>query len=317
MKLHYPFLFSGLGLAVFLAIAAGNPGPDLPDNPVELGELLFKDPILSGDSTVSCASCHKPEFAFADNTAKSMGISMAHTFRNTPSIVYMTKRTQFFWDGRAPSLEAQAAGPISNPDEMGSSVALAVSRLQKSDFYRRAFSAVYDEAPDSVLMLQAISDFERSLEAYDSPYDRFLAGDDKAMSESAIRGMILFYRGSTCGIDACHSGPDFSQDSIVSIGVDNPEDLGLFRLTHSKADMGKFKTPSLRNVAVTGPYMHDGSVKTLREVVEFYNDFEKLRKSTAHERVKFPRPSPLTDAEIDDIVEFLKALTDNKYLSQI
>lgn len=302
---------------LFVLLGAPTTEPTYPTTPAKLGELLFSDPILSADSTISCASCHKPEFAFADTLSKSIGFGQAETFRNTPTVTYMSKRNKLFWDGRARSLEEQASGPITHPDEMNLPISDAVKRLEEHPFYKIAFDKVYDMTPDSALMVNAIAEFQRSLEVYDSPYDRFLNGDDSSMSESAIRGMIVFFRGSTCANDPCHSGSDFSQDSIVSAGVVDDKDLGLFSLTKDSMDINKFKTPHLRNVAITGPYMHDGSVKTLREVVEFYNEYEELKKSNAHPLVKDPRPTKMTEQEIDDLVAFMESLTDYRYLDLI
>lgn len=284
----------------------------------QLGERLFNDPILSADSTVSCASCHKADFAFADNIAFSMGVNSIPTGRNTPSAMYMAKRLHFFWDARAATLEQQASGPITAPGEMNMPLNKAIGRLQASPYYREAFQNVYNALPDSAYLVMAIARFERTLEKYDSPYDRFLKGDDEAMSESAIRGFNLFFKQSTCSAPACHSGDDFSSDSLVNINVNEKNDVGRFKITNDSSDIGKFKVPHLRNVAVTAPYMHDGSVKTLREVVVFYNTMTNFPlNGHSHQSVKHQRPRPLTENEINDLVEFMKALTDSRYLHRI
>ncbi|CAA9339384.1 MAG: Cytochrome c551 peroxidase [uncultured Cytophagales bacterium] len=295
-----------------------SPAEELPKTSVQLGERLFKDPILSGDSTLSCASCHKPELAFADNQAFSMGTGGVPTLRNSPSVTYSANRLHFFWDGRAKSLEEQAAGPITNPHEMNLSMREAVVRVQRDPFYRQAFRGVFGAAPDSMYICRAIADFERTLTAYDSPYDRFLAGDENALSESALRGLRLFFKENTCANEPCHAGPDFSSDSLVSLGIHSPADPGLFSRTGKPEDRGRFKTPPLRNVAVTAPYMHDGSQRTLREVVVFYNDMDNFPiESNVHHLLKAQRTRPLDEGEIADMVEFMKALTDSRYLDQV
>lgn len=290
----------------------------LPASEVELGAMLFNDPILSADSTLSCASCHRPDFAFADVLPFSFGVNGTPTRRNTPSAMYMSKRIHFFWDGRASTLEQQASGPITAPGEMNLPLLRAITRLNRSPYYRSAFQKIYKSLPDSTGLVTAIAAFERTLELYDSPYDRFLKGDDDAMSASAIRGFNLFFKQSTCSAPACHTGNDFSSDSLVNLNVNSKSDLGRHDITRHAADVGKFKVPHLRNVAVTAPYMHDGSIKTLQDVIVFYNDMNNFPLSSlAHPSVKHQRPRPLTNSEVDDLVEFMKALTDSKYQDKI
>ncbi len=290
----------------------------LPASEVELGTMLFNDPLLSADSSISCASCHRADFAFADVIALSFGVNGTATKRNTPSAMYMSKRAHFFWDGRASTLEQQASGPITAPGEMNLPLLRAITRLNRNPYYRLAFQKIYKRLPDSTSLVTAIAAFERTLEPYDSPYDRFLKGNDDAMSASAIRGFNLFYKQSTCAAPACHTGDDFSSDSLVNLNVNSKDDMGRYGITSHAADMGKFKVPHLRNVAVTAPYMHDGSVKTLRDVIVFYNDMNNFPlASLAHPSVKHQRPRPLTNSEVDDLVEFMKALTDSKYQDKI
>ncbi len=309
-------LFS-LGLLGLLTLAfsleINDPDPPIPKTSAELGELLFMDPILSKDSTISCASCHKPEFAFSDTMAFSIGIGGVPTGRNTPTATYMSKRNVFFWDGRAKSLEEQALGPITHPHEMGMTIAEAVERLNRKKSYRQAFLQTFHRPPDSLLLLRAIADFERTLETYDSPYDRFLEGDNSALSESAQRGMLLFFKEQTCNNEPCHAGVDFGADSLVSLGIFTEIDKGLFDLTKDSADIGKYKSVHLRNIAITAPYMHDGSKKTLEEVVRFYNDPSNF----THENVHYDAKTvtfEMTDQQVDDMVAFMESLTDDRYL---
>ncbi len=315
--LHYrrtTWVLATIGLLFVLAVSADlAPVSDLPQSSAELGERLFMDPILSKDFTVSCSSCHQPEFAFADTMTFSMGINGVPTGRNTPTATYMNNHHVFFWDGRAQSLEEQASGPITHPHEMGLPLPEAIDRLTKHTDYRNAFLRIYHRPPDSMLLVKAIADFERTLAPYDSPYDRFLAGEDEALSESAKRGMLLFFKEQTCNNDPCHSGPDMGADSLVSLGIFSPTDRGLFELTKDSADIGKFKSVHLRNIAITAPYMHDGSKKTLHEVVRFYN----TPANFTHENVHYDARTvtfQMTDQQVDDLVAFMESLTDQRYL---
>lgn len=294
------------------------PGPGqrkLPANSEELGEALFNDVLLSRKQTISCASCHKPAYAFSDTAQFSTGVNGNPTLRNTPTVTYAKNRLHFFWDGRAENLEQQATGPITHPEEMNLTVKEAIDRLRQHAYYKVAFRKVYGRSPDSVSLTRALADFQRTLADYDSPYDRYLKGDDQAMSPAAIRGFYLFYQENTCSQPACHIGPDFSGDSLAFVGVHDSHDLGRFKISGKPVDSRKFKTPILRNVAVTAPYMHDGSIKTLREVVEFYNKRENFPKnSNVHPNVKHQRAQMMDERDIDDMVAFMEALTDYRYL---
>ncbi|MEM9916800.1 MAG: cytochrome c peroxidase [Bacteroidota bacterium] len=301
-------------VSIFLnSFLLDNSDPPIPTTTKELGEKLFFDPILSKDFTISCSSCHKPEFAFADNTAFSVGIGGVPTGRNTPTAMYLKDTKTFFWDGRAGSLEEQAMGPITHPAEMGLPLAEAVQRLKEDEFYYEAFLTVYNEEPDSALLLNAIADFERSLATYDSPYDKFLAGDDDAISESAKRGALLFLREQTCNTDACHAGALTGADSLVNIGVYDDKDMGLYNITKDPKDIGKFKSVHLRNIALTAPYMHDGSKKTLRDVIVFYNEPSNFMDGNIHPQAR-NFTGKLSEQDIEDSIAFLEALTDQRYL---
>jgi cytochrome c peroxidase len=317
LKIFIALITTGLVLYLGASSFSDVPPAALPKNAQELGQVLFFDPVLSSTKKVSCASCHNPELAFADTATFSLGVNGFRTGRNTPSIIYLASSNVFFWDGRASSLEAQALGPITNAHEMNLSLNEAVKRLTVNPFYLAAFNKVFGRRPDSVLILKAISDYERSLSIYDSPYDRFLKGNDTAMSPAAIRGFKIFFRESSCGNTTCHGGVNFSSDTLVNIGIYDSLDMGLYNLSHLKEDIGKFKTPTLRNIAVTPPYMHNGKYKTLKEVVEFYNDIKNFPlEGNTHPDVKMQRNHRLTPDEIDDLVTFLEALTDYRYIKK-
>lgn len=281
----------------------------------QLGEKLFFDPILSADNTISCASCHKPQFAFADTAAFSVGINGHLTPRNSPGLTNLSGRTHLFWDGRATSLEEQALGPITSATEMGLSIEDAIKKLNDNEYYADAFQRIFKSPPTKEHLLKAIASFERTLETSNSPYDRYINGDDNAISASAARGRLLFIGKANC--NTCHSGEDFTADRFKSIGLYNGKDLndaGRSVVTNNKADEGEFKIPGLRNVAVTAPYMHNGKFQTLKSVVAYYNNPSLVVNDGINRDLALDTPLNLNEGEIDDIVAFLEALTDDRFL---
>jgi cytochrome c peroxidase len=312
------------GLFVAAAIALGSAcfsflpsdEQELPASSIALGEKLFFDPILSSDKTVSCGSCHKKEFAFADNTPVSLGVGNKRTTRNTPSVMYMTRRVSFFWDGRAKTLEEQALIPLTNPDEMNMTEKEAVRRLTSSKYYKEAFQKVFHTAPNIRNLCVALADFQKSLQFYESRYDQYLKGNDSALNESEINGMTTFFFKGQCV--ACHIGDDFTNDELRNIGLFNKSthlDVGRFKISNDTLDLGKFKTPHLRNVELTAPYMHDGSMKTLRDVINFYDDPEKHVSGIVNMDTTMGRIGKLelSEQEMIELEAFLKALTDVQY----
>lgn len=280
----------------------------------DLGRKLFNDKILSLDSSVSCASCHKPEFAFADTARFSMGIEGKLTSRNTPSVLNMKNRPYFFWDGRASTLEEQALMPIANPDEMGLPIPEAVKRLNASPEYRALFRKIFHQLPNEKNLSQALSSFEKTLETIDSKFDDW-ANNMGKLSDSEERGRQLFVDKAHC-FD-CHFRDDFTDDEFRNIGLFNGRDLndsGRSRITGKGADAGKFKTAGLRNAGVTAPYMHNGMFKTLEEVVDYYDNPARFVKDAANIDPDLKFPLNLTDAEKADLVSFLRSLTDRAFL---
>ncbi len=305
-----------LSLVAFIFIVAFQPKTE--GNEVltkeQLGEKLFFDPILSKGMAISCASCHIPAFAFADTAAFSLGDKGTRLPRNSPSLTNLSGRTGFFWDGRAASLEEQILGPLSAHDEMDLPVEKAVERLKNNPFYSLAFQKTFKTEVNTKNILSAIAAFERTLETTDTPYDRFLDGDEKAMTEAAIRGRILFIGKGNCA--TCHSGEDFTADRFKSIGLFNGKefaDPGRFKITSDSSHLGVFKIPGLRNVAVTAPYMHNAMFKTLRQVVEYYNTPDKFVKNSMNRDLSLGSSLNLSDGEMNDIVAFLEALTDDRF----
>lgn len=242
-----------------------------------LGALLFADPILSKDHTVSCATCHKPQYAFSDTAAVSLGVAGKKGVRNTPTAMNLRLGKSFFWDGRAKTLEEQALAPIENPDEMNLPVEEALHRLRNDKKYMQYFLTVFNSEPTRKNLGEAIAAFERTLETSDSPFDNWKFSDDSnAVSAAVKRGFTIFNEKGKCV--KCHFGADFTANEFRNIGLFNAKNLndsGRYVVTGKAEDIGRFKTASLRNIAITAPYMHNGIFKTLDEVIDFYNDTKK------------------------------------------
>jgi len=299
-------------IASIITLAADFPTHSFtPKTEAELGKQLFFDPILSGDRSISCGSCHKPEYGFADNVPFSFGIDSTKTTRNTPTVKNVLARSRFFWDGRANTLEEQALKPIENPDEMNLPISVAVERLNNNPQYRRAFKKIFGRKPDSLNLAHAIAAYERTLESTYTAWDRFHNGDTKAMSASAQRGRELFLEKANCF--ECHFGPDFTIDEMVNIGIYdevNYTDKGLGAITGNAADNGKFKVPGLRNIIKTAPYMHNGMFATLRDVIEYYNNPDSVIPNAVNVDPRLRKPLHLTEQEKQDLEAFLIALSD-------
>lgn len=288
------------------------------DNPysadkVELGRFLYYDKRVSSDNTLACASCHTPEKAFADGEPFSTGIGGQKGGRSAPTVINRAYSTLQFWDGRAASLEEQAKGPIANPIEMTSDKTAdeaheaCVKRLRAVPGYVQRFDKVFGPGQLNIdTVAKAIATFERTVYSGNAPFDKYNAGDKKAMSESQIRGMNVFFNKAAC--DSCHIGFNFTDGSYVNIGIgmDKPKpDLGRYEISKKEEDKGAFKTPTLREIDRTGPYMHDGSLKTLEDVVEHY-DKGGIKNQWLDQRMK---PLKLTAQEKKDLVAFMKALS--------
>ena len=239
---------------------------------IALGKQLYFDKRLSADNTVSCASCHDPKKGWSNGEATAEGIGGQRGGRSAPTVINSAYQTYQFWDGRAGSLEEQALGPIANPIEMNLPVEEAVKKIAAIEGYERQFQAVFGETVTAENLAKAIAAFERTVLSGNAPYDRFKAGDATALSEQAQAGMKLFFGKANCS--ACHTGHNFTDNAFhnlgVSFDVDEP-DIGREAISKLGGDRGSFKTPSLREIARTGPYMHDGSLATLEDVVEYYN----------------------------------------------
>lgn len=275
---------------------------------IALGRELYFDPRLSANGTVSCASCHNPTLAFTDGQSASVGIMGQIGRRSAPTIINRVFSKAQFWDGRASSLEEQAKGPIVNPIEMGNKdYDEVVKRLRDTKGYRERFDKAFGTEKFTIEQVaKTIASFERTVVSGNSPFDKFESGgDDKAISESAKRGLDIFRDKGRCS--ACHAGFNFTDEKFHNIGagMDKPNpDLGRYDQTKKEEDKGAFKTPTLREIARTSPYLHDGSLKTLEEVVEFYNK-GGIKNPNLDKEMK---PLNLNEEEKRDLVEFLKTL---------
>jgi cytochrome c peroxidase len=289
------------------------------DNPYSsakavLGRRLFFELALSQDHSMSCAGCHVPDAAYTHRGRPlSHGVNGAQQTRNTPTLGNIGFGTSFQLDGASASLEAQARLPLLSPDEMGMTEEEIVSRLAADTLYVRLFRQAYGNAPITLDgVAKAMATFQRTLVSQQSYYDRWKAGDESAVSDAAKRGEAIFI-GKKGNCAQCHVPPLFTDNGFHNNGLDSVfKDAGRGRVTGLAADSGRFKTPSLRNISVTGPYMHDARMYTLKEVVEHYNAglVDHPRTDT------ILRPLGLTSAEVSDLVAFLEALTDSVFVAQ-
>jgi len=289
-----------LGLDAYYAVPESNP---MTPGGVALGKRLFFDTQLSIDSTTSCASCHQPAHAFSDTVVQSRGVRGQTTSRNAPSLLNRVYGQIFFWDARAASLEETVTQPIRNPRELGLDLITLVERLWQNPSYRREFRAEYSDGITEGNIARSLASYVRSLRAGDAPYDRYMAGNRTAMSPEAVAGFRLFTGKANCS--ACHIGATLTDERLHNTGVSLGLDAGRQLVTAVDADRGKFKVPSLRNVALTAPYMHDGSLATLGAVVDFYDRGGGANPNLDPEI----KPLRLTAAEKRSLIGFLRSLT--------
>ncbi|MFL6665398.1 MAG: cytochrome-c peroxidase [Rhizobacter sp.] len=277
---------------------------------VELGTALFFDPRMSGNGAMSCASCHNPSLGWSDGLKTAVGWGGQVLGRATPTVLNTAYNTQFMWDGRKKSLEDQALGPMKTPQEMNTDFGASLARLRSVPSYVAMFEKAYPgEGVTEETIAKAIAAFERTVVVNDSAFDRWLAGDKKAMTMQQWRGYKLFVASDKGDCAACHSAPNFTDNGFHNIGLvkqgDGDPDPGRFAIRKVASMKGAFKTPGLRDIELTAPYFHDGSAGTLRDVVEHYvrggDDRSNLSSSM--------KPLNLSEPEKDDLVAFLKALT--------
>ena len=292
-----------------LDIPQGFPDPIIPEDNqltyerIELGKRLFYDPILSKDETISCESCHKQEFAFADNVTISAGVEGRFGFRNSMSLANMAYQDALMREGGVPTLEMQVLVPIQDHNEMDFNILSVAEKLNLDSTYINASIRAYNRIPDAFVITRALASFQRTMLSGDSDYDRNL------LDEKEENGKELFFS-DELACSSCHGTFLFSNLTIENNGLyEVYEDSGKYRLTNLQEDIGKFKVPSLRNIEITAPYMHNGSISSLEEVIEHYasggkNHFNKSELITGFS---------ITDDEKDNLISFLKSLTDNNF----
>lgn len=298
---------------ITLQVPKGFPYPSIPSdnqptqNRIDLGKKIFFDPILSRDSSVSCSSCHHTDKKFTDGLQFSNGIDGNHTLRNAMTILNTAYQPNMFWDGGVPTLEQQVLAPISNPLEMDFDINQVVARMNNHSDYPLLFQQAYNQAPSVYALTRAIACYERTLFTAKSRYDDYLYDNNTAaLTPSEINGKNIFF-GERGECFHCHGEYNFTDYSFKNNGLYlNYADSGRAHITLQQSDVGKFKVPSLRNVALTAPYMHDGSLTTLEEVIEHYNSGGQPHPNKSG----LIQPLNLTSQEKQDLVNFLKALTD-------
>jgi len=272
---------------------------------VELGKFLFFDPRLSGSNFISCATCHNPALGWSDAQPTAIGHGMGTLHRSTPTILNTAYQRFQMWDGRERTLESQALGPIEAGGEMSQSLVELIPELEAIPGYAKMFEAAYPgEGITKKSIGKAISAFERTIVSSDSDFDRWLKGVDGVMSKEAIKGFGIFKGKANCV--ACHDGFNFSDNGFHNIGLKDMEDPGRYAIKPIKVLKGAFKTPTLRDVALTAPYMHNGAYASLEEVVDHYNAGGFKNAGTLSPNMK---PLKLSKKEKKALVAFLKSLT--------
>mgnify|MGYP006277813339 CR=1 FL=1 len=291
--------------------------PVYDDNPlskekVELGRKLFFDPILSDDKNLSCASCHIPTLAFSDGQKISIGDDGRKGVRNAPSLTNTIFNKFYFWEGGVSRLEQQVLGPLQDSNEMHLPVKKAIKRLNNDKVYKRLFSRAFNDTATTAHLTRAFAAFQSTILSYSSPYDQYLQGDSSALSSSAKKGMKLFFSRKT-NCSSCHSGFNFTNDSFANNGMFKTyQDAGRWRITTDSNDFALFKIPTLRNVEITAPYMHNGEIQKLDTVIERYSKGGSGFKNK-DKRIK---ALDLSKEEKRDLANFLKSLTDSSFINK-
>ena len=293
-----------LGLDLYMPVPEDNP---LTREKVELGRTLFSDPILSRDKRLACAGCHEPERAFTDGRTVSRGVFGRQGTRHVPTLINRGYGRAFFWDGRISSLEEQVLQPIQDPTEMDMTLKDVVERLRRDREYSELFQAVFGRIPTHVDLANALASYVRTILSGNAPVDRYDSGEREALSQQERQGLGIFRGKGNCWV--CHLGPTFTDEGFHNTGVAWRDgellDQGRYMVTGKENDRGAFKVPTLREVARTVPYMHDGSLATLEDVVDFY---DRGGNSNPYRDAEL-RPLNLTATEKQALISFLHALS--------
>ena len=301
-----------------MEIPSGFPNVEAPENNVfsverwNLGKMLFYDNIMSADTSLSCASCHQQALAFSDQLPVSLGVDGRLGSRNAPSLANVAYHPYFLREGGVPTLEFQILVPIQEHDEFDFNIVRIADRLKNDPKYVAMAQEAYQRAPDPFVITRSIACFERSLISGNSPFDRYTQfGETEQFSTAAARGMELF-NSNRLNCSACHSGFNFTTYAFENNGLYRDYvDEGRLRFTHNEADRALFKVPSIRNIGLTAPYMHDGSINTLEEVLAHYETGGKSHINKS----ELIKPFTLTQTERADILKFLHSLTDEVFIS--
>lgn len=280
------------------------------DNPMtaevlELGRILFFDPRLSGNNEVSCQTCHDPELGYGDGQKTFTKIDGSFGGRNSPSVINSGYYSTLFWDGRAETLEEQALGPIQDPHEMNQPLDELLEKLQAIPGYEELFLAAFDDGITVDNIGKALAAFQRQIVIRETAYDRFLLGDREALTEQEIRGLDLFAGKAFC--ITCHHGENLSDNEYYNLGL-NSDDKGRYEVTKEERDLGRMRTPGLYGITHTAPYMHNGSLATLEEVIEFYNRGGDNHPNKSIFMTMFMSGINLSKEEKADLLAFLKVL---------
>ena len=300
-----------------LFIPKGFPTPFIPednqlsDSRVALGKKLFFDNMMSRDSSLSCASCHQPQFAFSDGRQKSVGIKGRQVSRNAPTLTNVAYQPYFLLDGLNPSLETQVKIPIHEHNEFDFHILLIAERMKQDSLYVSLSKDAYNSEPSPQVIAYAIACYERTLISGNSPYDQyFYQGNKTTLNDSEIRGMNLFFDDLYCA--SCHGGFNFSDSRLTNNGLyTNYTDQGRARLTKKTEDQAIFKTPTLRNIGFSAPYMHDGSFESLEQVIDHYSSGAKGHFN----QDPLIQPFDISQDQKQDLIAFLIALNDSSFVS--
>tara|TARA_B110000285_G_scaffold26148_1_gene25240 strand:- start:452 stop:1663 length:1212 start_codon:yes stop_codon:yes gene_type:complete len=291
---------------------------------IDLGRLLFFDPVLSADKNLSCANCHNPKLGFSDGMDRSVGARGQVSQRSAPTLWNSAFLKVFFWDARAHSLEEQAIGPLFSDKEMANTPEQLLANLNQVEAYPELFEQAFPDSQDALAIdniVTALSAFQSSLISLNSAYDRYAHGDAKALSPHELEGLNVF-RSFVARCSQCHTPPLFTNQQIAVIGTPEPaglsRDIGAAETFNAKRLTGGFKVPTLRNIARTAPYMHSGRFATLREAAEFYTKgrghaVPEGEELLLHWHISDPK---LTDTELDRLVDFMGALSDESFMPE-
>ena len=277
---------------------------------INFGKKLFFDRQLSNDNSISCSDCHRPNYAFADTVAFSRGVSGHHSIRNSSTLLNIGDSPVFMFDGHIKTLEMQAIVPIQDSNEMGSRMSRLIQRLGSIKEYQQISKTIYKRKFDAFVLTRALASYQKSLVSKGSRFDAFFNGDSTALSYEEADGWRLFSEILNC--TSCHPAPNFTTYKTENNGVykDGDSDMGRFKINNDSSEIGFFKVPTLRNIALTSPYMHNGSITNLSGILEHYLEIDHVHPNTS----MLLKKKSLSEQEKENITIFLEALTDTLFV---